>query len=90
MSTWNYYRGNTKDDMTLPIGGFNPMAKEHVLDKILELKQMDAEGIIQDALDHLNENLNEDKREFKVVLNLSDDLKGGWTNRYVSDYDCKF
>jgi len=28
--------------------------------------------------------------EFKVALNLSDDLKGGWTNHFTSDYDSKF
>ncbi|MDQ3110027.1 MAG: hypothetical protein M3R17_09045 [Bacteroidota bacterium] len=28
--------------------------------------------------------------QFKVAINVSDDLKGGWTNRFTSDYDSKF
>ena len=29
-------------------------------------------------------------KKFKVAINLSDNLKGGWTNRFTSDYDSKF
>jgi hypothetical protein len=30
------------------------------------------------------------ERKISVVLNLADDLKGGWTNRYITDFDSKF
>ena len=85
-------QGNSTDDMELPIGGYNPMAKEHILKKLTELKDLDAEQIIRDTLDDLNGKLGkeEDKPAFKVVLNVSDDLKGAWTNRYTTDYDSKF
>jgi hypothetical protein len=81
-----------KGDLTLPIVGFNPMAKEHILQKLSELKEQKAEQIIQDTLRSINLTLTDeqDQRTFKVVLNLADDLKGGWTNRYTTDYDSKF
>lgn len=81
-----------KGDLTLPIVGFNPMAKEHILQKLAELKELKGEQIIQDTLRSINVTLTEeqDQRTFKVVLNLPDNLKGGWTNLYTTDYDSKF
>jgi hypothetical protein len=81
-----------KGDLTVPIVGFNPMAKEHILQKLAELKELNAEQVIQDTLKSINVTLIEenDQRTFKVVLNLADDLKGGWTNFYTTDYDSKF
>ncbi|QOI98528.1 MAG: hypothetical protein HRU69_13980 [Flammeovirgaceae bacterium] len=68
------------------------MAKEHILQKLMELKELKAEQVIQDTLKSINIILKEgqDQRTFKVVLNLADDLKGGWTNSYTTDYDSKF
>lgn len=85
-------QGNTKGDLELPIGGFNPMAKAHVTTKLLELKALGAEALMSEVLGKLNAQLDKhsDEPVFRVVLNLSDDLKGGWTNRYISDYDSKF
>jgi len=85
-------QGDTKGNLSIPIGGFNPMAKEHLLDRLKELKKLDAEQIIEETLSYLNDiNFSKNSnRKFKVVINLSDDLKGGWTNRFTSDYDSKF
>jgi hypothetical protein len=84
-------RGNTKDDMVMPIGGFNPMAKEHILVKLNELKTLDAEGIMLEILGNLNKKLFlKNDLIYKVALNLSDDLLGGWTNRFTTDFDSKF
>ncbi len=85
-------QGDIKGDLSIPISGFNPMAKEHLIDRLKELKNLGAEQIIEETLNDLNnrsfpKNLN---RKFKVALNLSDDLKGGWTNHFTSDYDSKF
>lgn len=85
-------QGGKKDNLAMPISGFNPMAKEHLLDKLKELKSLAAEQVIEETLNELNDNhfsKNSD-RNFKVAINLSDDLKGGWTNRFTSDYDSKF
>lgn len=88
----NILQGDTKGDLAIPISGFNPMAKEHLLDKLKELKYLGAEEVIKEALKDLNDQWisKNPKRNFKVALNLSDDLKGGWTNRFTSDYDSKF
>lgn len=85
-------QGDTKGDLAFPISGFNPMAKEHVLDHLRELKRFGAEQIMEDALADVNKKFGDrfSNRKIKVALNVSDDLKGGWTNRYTSDYDSKF
>lgn len=85
-------QGDTKGDLVLPIGGFNPMAKPHLVEKLAELKAIQAETIIQKTLFDLNQSF---KREtsvtiFKVALNVADDLEGSWTNRFTTDYDSKF
>jgi hypothetical protein len=84
-------QGNTNGDMEMPVSGFNPMAKEHILVRLNELKNLKAEEIMKETIARINQQLTIDNNEtFKVALNLPDDLKGGWTNRYTSDYDSKF
>lgn len=84
-------QGRTKGDMVLPIGGFNPMAKEHILEKIHELQVLQAEDLIREVLAELNAKQHGKQAiTIKVVLNLADDLKGGWTNHYTTDFDSKF
>ena len=81
-----------KGEVTLPVSGFNPMAREHAIQKLTELKELNAEKIIAETIkevhtrfaSHPNQNI------FKISLNLLDDMKGGWTNRYTSDYHSKF
>jgi hypothetical protein len=85
-------QGDTKGDLVMPIGGFNPMAKESLILKLKELQALKAEQIMAEILSKINlqySTKNNDKI-FKVALNLSDDLQGGWTNRFTSDYDSKF
>ena len=81
-----------KGDMTLPIVGFNPMAKEHILNKLTELKELNAEQVIQETINDLNATLKKELHQnvIKVVVNVADDLKGAWTHRYTTDYDSKF
>jgi hypothetical protein len=84
-------RGNTKDDLVMPIGGFNPMAKEHVFEKLMALKTLNAEDIMREVIKNLNEEMiGKNEGKFKVALNLCDDFLGGWTNRYTTDFDSKF
>ncbi len=84
--------GGNNADLLVPVSGFNPMAKEHVLEQMTVLKHLNAEDIARDELLKINRTLfsNTDVEVFKVALNLADDLKGGWTNRYTTDYDSKF
>ena len=85
-------QGGTKGDLALPISGFNPMAKNHVLKKIDELEQLRAEKLMHQTISEFNSRLRESTtgEEFLVVLNIADDLKGGWTNYYSTDFDSKF
>jgi hypothetical protein len=85
-------QGNSKGDILLPVYAFNPMAKEDAIEKLKALKALDAEEIIKELLPELNAAVAgyKDQSTIGIALNLSDDLKGGWTNRYTSDYDSKF
>ena len=85
-------QGKTKKDLVLPIAGFNPMAKEHVLQKVRELQQLEAEQLMQEVVDQLNATATTEHQgtTIKIALNVADDLKGGWTNRYTTDFDSKF
>jgi len=78
-------QGSSKSDLELPIGGYNPMAKEHITEKLKELRSLDAEKIISQALQNIPCSKN-----YEVVINLADDLHGGWTNRFTTDYQSKF
>ena len=85
-------KGDTKGDLVLPIGGYNPMAKDGLILKLKELQTLKAEQIMAEVLSEINLQYSNHKnpQTFKVALNLSDDLQGGWTNRFTSDYDSKF
>jgi hypothetical protein len=85
-------QGDTKGDLAVPIGGFNPMAKEHVAEQLQALQQLGAEDIMQRTIHSLDTRSFSAKNDqtYKVALNLADDLKGGWTNRHTTDYDSKF
>lgn len=84
-------QGDSKDDMTVPVQNFNPMAKEHVAEKLQHLKQLKAEELIASVLEELNKKATSKKeRIIQTSLALADDLKGAWTNRYTTDYDSKF
>lgn len=91
---WDYLKilkGDSKDDMEVPIPNFNPMGKEHVLIKLLELKELNIEEAIEEVLNKINKRISTNKSiDINVVISLADDLKGGWTNRYTTDYDSKF
>ena len=84
-------QGDTKDDMILPIAGYNPMAKEDVLLKLQELQNINAEQIVRKELQNINDTIkNKSSREIEVVLNLSDDIGGAWSNFYATNYSSKF
>ena len=84
-------QGNSKGDLELPISGYNPMAKEHINQKIVELQELNAEEIVKNTLDDINQSKPSNTGKIiKVVINIADDLKGGWTNHYTTDFDSKF
>lgn len=85
-------QGGKTGDFVMPISGFNPMAKTHVLQKLAELQQLGAEEIIQTTLTQANKELvhHACQATFQLSLTLADDAQGGWTNRFTTDYDSKF
>lgn len=80
-------QGESKLDMLLPIGGFNPMAKDHALDKVRQLENIDIKSIINELAPEVKSHPHD---KLSIGINLADDLMGGWTQRYTSDYDSKF
>src|SRR5437763_5873864 len=80
------------DDVVLPIGVANPMAREHAIAKIDELLAMGAEQIGQAAADAAGTRLRRLPMdlEIKAALVLVDDLAGGWTNRYTTEASVRF
>lgn len=84
-------QGDSKDDLALPISGFNPMAKDHIIEKIKELEMLGAEEIMRRTIDAFNSKyLFSENPKITVVLNIADDLMGAWTNYFTTDYDSKF
>jgi hypothetical protein len=84
-------QGTSRSDMSIPISGYNPMAKGNVLLKIQELKKMNAEKIMEDELNKINDKINDNRKgEFEVVINISDDIGGEWSNFHTTSYSSKF
>lgn len=87
----NKLQGNQKDNLKLPIMGFNPMAKNHIIQKIEELEKLEAEILMEEQIHLYNANMLFTKLpDIYVVLNLADDLGGAWSNHYTTDFDSKF
>lgn len=88
----NILQGNSPGDITMPVTFFNPMGKDHVLKKLMELQELNAEGLIEETLTIINNTATAAaiSGEINVSLALADDMGGGWTNRYTTDYDSKF
>lgn len=77
-------------DLKLPLVAMNPMGRDHVpalLDRLLELQ---ADPIGEAAVQSAREPLKDAPGRFKVCLVVADDLRGGWTNRYASEFSHRF
>ena len=85
-------KGSSEDGLDLPLVAMNPMGKEHVpalLDKLLAFGA-DVEGARATADAGRQLASVSPAQSFSVCLVLSDDLKGGWTNRYTSELGYRF
>lgn len=84
-------QGENKDEMILPIAGFNPMGKELALQKIEALIALDSEELVNDCLQQINLELEgSQKPVIRVAINLIDDVEGSWSNYAVTDFKNKF
>ena len=80
------------DDVVLPIGVANPMAREHAVTRIDELLAMGADEIAAEATASAQARLAHVQLdvEIKATLVLADDVAGGWTNRFTTEASVRF
>ncbi len=77
-------------DLRVPLAGMNPMGKDHLPPFLDGLLAMDAEGVAAAAVGELAAALEAEPGDYSVCLVVSDDLKGGWTNRYAAEFAYRF
>jgi hypothetical protein len=81
---------DTEDLKLPPLGAINPMAREHVPALLDQYLEFDAEGIADAAVASVRGELRDEPGQFKVGLAIADDLRGGWTNRYTTEFTHRF
>ncbi len=77
-------------DLRLPLAAMNPMGKDHlpiILDRLFHLG---AEEVAIAATLEATERVQDEPGAYQVGLVVSDDLLGGWTNRYTSEFSYRF
>jgi hypothetical protein len=78
-------------DVELPtLGIMNPMGKAHIPAMLDALIAMDADTVASQAIAELLDQFEKDSGTFKLGLVVADDLMGGWTNRYTSEFSARF
>jgi hypothetical protein len=80
------------DDVVLPIGVANPMARPEVVARIDELLALGADELAAEAAASAQTRLAEVQLEveIKATLVLADDVGGGWTNRFTTEASVRF
>jgi len=73
-----------------PLVAMNPMGKNHVPDLLDSLLAMDAETAAAQASGEAASRLPGTSGDIKLGLVVVDDLMGGWTNRYFSEFFHRF
>src|SRR5262245_31305956 len=68
----------------------NPMGKDHVTALLDALLALDADGIAARTVAETTAQLAGEPGDFKVALVVVDDLMGGWTNRYATEFTLRF
>ena len=71
-------------DLALPLVAMNPMGKDHVPALIDDYLALGAEEIADAAVAGVRAAAFD--VQYRVALVVSDDLEGGWTNRWASEY----
>jgi hypothetical protein len=80
-----------RDDLALaPLAGMNPMGKDHIPALLDEYLALDAEKIGKLAVEEAAARLGDVMLDRKIGLVIVDDLMGGWTNRYTSEFGLTF
>ncbi len=74
------------DDLKLPLVAMNPMGKDHLLPHLAHLLTIDADGQGAQATADATAHLGEVPGTYGVTTIVCDDLLGGWTNRYSTEF----
>jgi hypothetical protein len=64
-------------DMARPLAFFNPMAKDHILEKLVEMKK----NGFEEQMEKFCKLYSTNDVEIDFYFNLADDIGGGWTTR---------
>jgi hypothetical protein len=80
------------DDVVLPIGQANPMARDQALDAVNRLIALGADGAGAEAADEAARRLARIPltSEIKATIVVADDAGGGWTNRHTTEAMVRF
>jgi hypothetical protein len=78
------------DDPLFPLSAMNPMGKAHVAERLDLLLELHADDIAATTAAEATQRLSSLEGSWRTALVLSDDLMGGWTNRYLSDATARF
>ncbi|MFO0964862.1 MAG: hypothetical protein U0793_04635 [Gemmataceae bacterium] len=68
----------------------NPMGRDHVTDLLDALLTLDADSIAAQTAAEASAHLSDIPGDFKLGLVVADDLRGGWTNRYATEFTLRF
>src|SRR5262245_28686122 len=94
MERFNKYLETMTDadsgDLKLPLVAMNPMGKEHVPALLDGWIALGADDLAARAVAEASRRVHEVPGEYKVGLVISDDVKGGWTNRYFNEFANRF
>jgi hypothetical protein len=73
-----------------PLVAMNPMGKDHVTHLLDEFLAIDADKIAGAAAGEASKHLLDEPWDIKAGLVISDDLAGGWTNRFACEFGLRF
>lgn len=77
-------------DLALPLASMNPMAREHAGALVDDYLRLDAEAAAASAVSSAGAAYGDVPAAFRVGLVIADDLKGGWTNRFASEFSARY
>ena len=82
--------GSASGDLALPLTAMNPMGKEHVPALLDQYLAADTDGQASRAVKAREPDLAQFPGAFRTCLVIADDAKGGWTNRYTTEFSHRF
>jgi hypothetical protein len=78
------------EDLVLPLAAMNPMGKEHMLSAVEAWLAAGAEEAVAAAVREATAGLADAPGRLRVGLVIADDVAGGWTNRFTTDFAHRF